>query len=58
VVVAIIQPHVTKASYDFATISQGVAGYRLRLLDNLLNGADAMIRQSLGGELLVVGALA
>lgn len=58
VVVAIVQPHVTKASYDLATISQGVAGYRLRLLDNLLNGADAMIRQSLGGELLVVGALA
>jgi hypothetical protein len=58
VVVVIVQPHVTKGSYDAATTSHGVNSYRLRLLELLLNNADASIREAAGGTLQVVGALA
>lgn len=58
VAVVIVQPHVRKCSYDAATASQGVDGYRLKLLDLLLNNADASIREATGGTLQVVGALA
>lgn len=54
--VVIVQPHVTEARYLAAAADDGVQGYRLQLLDMLLNAASATISQGAGAVLEVVGA--
>ena len=54
--VVIVQPHVTEARYLAAAADAGVHGYRLKLLDMLLNAASATISQGAGAVLEVVGA--
>jgi hypothetical protein len=54
--VVIVQPHVTEARYLAAAADAGAHGYRLKLLDMLLNGASATVSQGAGAVLEVVGA--